>query len=328
MKLMVFNVAAESGGAATILDMYYQRFIDDSKTEYVLVLSKAQYKSTSNVTVLNFPWVKKSRFHRLFFDYFFAPRLVKKYQADKIMSLQNIIVPMKKIYQTIYLHNALVFSDKRYSFFQDQNIWINQNIIGRKIIKSVKKADKVIVQTEWMKKAVLNKCSVESEKIEVELPCINKNEVLVPDAIDFEVTTFFYPASSAIFKNHEIIIEAAKVLKSKNLNFQIFFTLDVSIDPRAKKIFQTIKKNNLPIIFLGSISRAEVYGYYKKSILLFPSIIETVGLPLLEASIVGSRMIVADLPYSREILNGYEDVGYFNFDDVEKIVILMEEYLK
>ena len=50
--------------------------------------------------------------------------------------------------------------------------------------------------------------------------------------------------------------------------------------------------------------------------LVFPSYIETYGLPLIEAASLGVPIIAADLPYAREVLEGYDGVTFVSHDDV------------
>ena len=51
--------------------------------------------------------------------------------------------------------------------------------------------------------------------------------------------------------------------------------------------------------------------------MVFPSYIETYGLPLIEAASLGVPIIAADLPYAREVLDGYEGVTFVPYDDAE-----------
>ena len=68
MKIMVFDVPADSGGALTILNQYYDKAVKDTENEWIFIISTPILKSKMNVKVVNFPWVKKSWFHRLYFD--------------------------------------------------------------------------------------------------------------------------------------------------------------------------------------------------------------------------------------------------------------------
>ena len=93
MRILVYDVAASSGGALTVLNSFYEEFCKDTKNEYIFVLSVCELKEQPHIKVLNFPWIKKSPLHRMYFDQVLAHKLVKKYHADKVLSLQNIELP-------------------------------------------------------------------------------------------------------------------------------------------------------------------------------------------------------------------------------------------
>lgn len=323
MKILVVDVAAETGGALTVLQLYYQKAMKKRDTEWIFVLSKIQLPERENIKILNFPWVKKSWFHRLAFDLFVVPKLVKQYKVDQVLSLQNLIFPLVKVKQSVYLHQALPFSNRKYSLLRHGKLWIYQNIIGKLMIKSIKKADNVIVQMEWMKRECIRRSKVHSSKIVVEKP-----EIEIEAKKKYEAgkgkTLFFYPASDEIYKNHKVIIEAVKILIQKNISdFRVIFTIR---ENKNSYLAKTVK--NLPIDLIGPLTKDEVYDFYQKSILLFPSYIETVGLPLLEAKKHHAPIIAANLDYAREVLNDYDKVKYFNPDDPEKLAMLMYEKMK
>lgn len=77
MRTLVYDIAADSGGAATVLQSFYEEFKKDTENEYIFVLSVYELPETENIKVLNFPEVKKSMLHRLYFDHFVAHKLVK-----------------------------------------------------------------------------------------------------------------------------------------------------------------------------------------------------------------------------------------------------------
>lgn len=87
--------------------------------------------------------------------------------------------------------------------------------------------------------------------------------------------------------------------------------------------------------FLGSIPYEELLGYYKSCTgLLFPSCIESFGLPLVEAALFGKTIIASDLPYAREVLEDYDGVRFAlseNFkqwaDEIEKCCKNNSSYL-
>lgn len=166
MRIMVFDVPAESGGAMSILIDFYNDIVkkNNDEIEWIFVLSTPELKSVKNIKVINYPWVKKTWFHRLFFDYLVSPFLVNKYKINRIFSLQNTIIPLTQVDQIMYLHQSLPFSNYRYSLTENKTFWIYQNVISKLISKSIVKAKKVIVQTKWMKDAIKGENNIHEKK--------------------------------------------------------------------------------------------------------------------------------------------------------------------
>lgn len=330
MNIMVFNVPAETVGALSILNDFYKE-IKQSKynnIKWVFVLSKPMLDETELIKVLNFPWIKKSWFHRLYFDNIIAPRLIKRYNADKIISFQNVIVPHVKAEQVLYMQNSLSFVDYKFNFKDNKLLWVYQNIIGRIINRSIKKASNVIVQSKWIKNACVEKTNIPEDKVIVIPPKINLEIHKYFEPKEEAFNTFFYPASGFEYKNHKIIIEACKELKNQGISdFHVIFTLKGNENEYVSKIHKEVKDNELPIEFVGSLSREQVFNFYTRTILLFPSYIETYGLPLLEARLHGGVILASDCPFSHEILNSYENVYYFNPFDVNKIFVCMKKMI-
>lgn len=328
MKIMVFDVPAENGGALSVLNDFYKDYSTDEENEYIFVVSKPELKDTKNIKVLRFPWVKKSWFHRLYFDNFIAHKLVKKYEVDEILSLQNIIIPNCKCKQTLYVHNSIPFSEYRFSLRKNKLLWIYQNILGKKIFKSIIKADNVIVQTNWMKNECISKVGINESKIEVVMPnrCLKVTKEFKETTES--LSTFFYPASAVEFKNHKIIVEACMRLKKEKINnYKVIFTIYGNENENIKKLYNIIKENNLPVQFIGTISKKRVFEYYTKSILIFPSLIETVGLPLLEARAHKSIIIANDTNFALEMLKGYNFANIFKKHSSEELKDFMKEYI-
>lgn len=85
MNVLVYDVAASSGGALSVLKDYYNSYVANSDgNHYYFVISTPELASTANITILRYPWIKKSWFHRLWFDYVVAPELVKKLKIDTV----------------------------------------------------------------------------------------------------------------------------------------------------------------------------------------------------------------------------------------------------
>ena len=325
-KIMVFDVAAESGGALSVLNDFYNEFKKDLSNEYILVVSKPVLKDTLNIKVLRYPWIKKSWIHRLYFDNFTAPNLIRKHEVDKVLSLQNIIIPHTRVNQTVFVHNSLPFTEYRFSIIEDRLLWFYQNILSKIIFRSIKKANKVLVQTKWMKNACVEKLNINPVKIEVLPPKINIEVINKFKPTKENLSTFFYPASGVLFKNHRIIIDACMKLKEQGINdYTIIFTLNGNENRYVVQLYKSVIEHELPIKFIGSLSRKEVFDYYSRSILIFPSYVESSPLPLSEAKMHGTPILASECPFSHEILDKYK---YVEFYHPHKSDTLMDKLLK
>lgn len=325
MRIIVFNVAAEHGGALTILKEFYNEVSKNyTDINWVFIVSTPILEQRRHITILSYSWVKKSWFHRLFFEYLYIPRIIKEINPDLIFSMQNISVKSNSIKQVIYLHQPIPFSTISFSIFKTPVLWIYQNILSHKIFKSIEKADKVVVQTQWMRDAAINKTKVSSCKFEVIPPDFDGNAFKVYENTDKSKRTFFYPVSFTYYKNHKVIIDAVRILLHQGADdFEIIFTGN-----KEEALQSGLHVENIPVRFIGNITHEKVLDYMTNSVLLFPSLLETYGLPLVEAKTIGTFIIASDLPFSHEILDNYPNVTFFNPLDANALAKIMYSFLK
>ena len=321
MRIMVFDVPAEYGGALSILKQYYNDACADKDNEWIFVVSKPQLPDTDNVKVARLPWAKKSWFHRLWFDNVYALQLVRKFKPDKVISLQNTMVKADECFQELYVHQALPFCEKRFAFREHKKFWIYQNIISKMIFRSIKKCDSIIVQTSWMKEAVVQKTGISKDKITIIPPKVDIQSDCSYKQTDEKI--FFYPANGAVYKNHKAIYSAVYDLISQGYkNFKVVLTLE-----KNEKNLEIEKKTGGIIEFAGYLPKERINEYYSKSVVLFPSYVETFGLPLLEARLSGCPIIASDCAFSKEILDGYDNARFFDPFDYAGLAEFMKKHL-
>ena len=326
MNILVYDVAAENGGATSILKYFYQQHKQDRENHYVYMLSTFQLDATENITVINVPHVKKGWGNRLLFDWFGVKKYLRQYKIDEVLSLQNIGIPGFRGRQTVYVHNALPFSEYRYSINESRLMWIYQNVIGKMMLSSIKSADQVIVQTQWMKDAIIRKIPKAKDKIQMQFPKVD-----IPRGVAFtrkEKCVFFYPANSAPFKNHRLILQACQILKAAGItDYTVEFTLTGNETPAISTLKEKAQMEMLPIQWLGVLSRQQVFEKYQSSVLVFPSYIETIGLPVFEAKSVGAPLLLADCVYAKEVADGYADAHFFPHDNAVALEELMAQQI-
>ncbi len=327
MNILLLDVAASESGALSVLDQYYKELQSDSENHYYLCVSSSNFKSLGNMTVLKFPWVKKSWLHRVWFELYYVKKLVNKHNISRIFSLENLILADIPCEKWIYLHTSIPFTDLHFSLLSTPKIWVYKHLIGKLIYRSICKADKVIVQTHWMRDACLSKASIEPSRIEVQMPKIDCQDIVQCVDRDKVKHRLFYPATSLKYKNHLLVLNALICLKERGTlgELQFDLTLTGCENTTAKKLYKIAVKNRLPVNFLGKLPREQVMEKYASSTLVFPSYMETFGLPLLEARLSDTLVIASDCSFSREILEGYDGAMFFSPYDAHALADILEQ---
>lgn len=319
MNILVLNVAASASGALSILRQYYSEFQKDSENNYVLCVSAPELASAGNVTVLRYPWVKRSWFHRLWFEVWVFRKLCRKFHPDRVFSLQNIMFINRKCEKWIYLHQPLPYVTVRFHLCQQPMLWVYQNVIGKLINSSLRRADKIIVQTNWIKDACARAANIDPAKVEVVRPAINEADIVPCLDRNKCLGKLFYPATAIDYKNHMTVLEAMRIIweRGELPDLSLSLTLSGDENPLAQRLRGFAAEHQLSVEFLGTLPRSEVMRLYAERTLIFPSYIESFGLPLLEARSSNAPIIASDCPFSREILEGYSDAAFFDPFDAQ-----------
>ena len=115
---------------------------------------------------------------------------------------------------------------------------------------------------------------------------------------------FCYVSLSPPHKNHKLLFEAFEILGKKGHTISLAVTIhsnNVSLIDQINRINQS---KNIKIINLGVLSDKEVAKLYSQSTcLVFPSLAESFGMPIIEAADYGLDIIISDLPYSYSIVD-------------------------
>jgi glycosyltransferase involved in cell wall biosynthesis len=119
---------------------------------------------------------------------------------------------------------------------------------------------------------------------------------------------FVYVASGEPHKNHRRLVEAWVLLAEQGHFPSLALTLDPHADPVLCDWISTRSKEwGLQIEILGAISRDAVLSLYRNSgALVFPSLLESFGLPLIEARQVGLAVLASEFDYVRDVLDPEE----------------------
>jgi glycosyltransferase involved in cell wall biosynthesis len=332
MYSVIINATAiKTSGALTILKdcMDYLESLSQISIEYHLF------------TVVNdFATSKRIRVHKIVYQNWLARIMwdngglqewcvLHDLQPDLIVSLQNtstkyITNTGELISQLVYYHQPLPLISYKWNVFNTQELilFLYAHFYSFFVTRN-NKSSYYVVQLPYIRELFLNKFKkIDRDKVFVIRPndTITDIDGISRISLSQELFYFFYPATALKYKNHKIIVQALallrKVFSPELNNIRVIFTVD-KLEP---KLMNLIMKNDLLKIiqFIGQKSYNEVLSYYKSvDALLFPSQIETFGLPLTEASCFGLPVIVADLPYAEEVLARYDNKILIDPDSID-----------
>ncbi len=315
MKIVVNNVAAQMGGAITLLKGLRDYIVEhDRENEWFFLLSKPYIEEAENVHVMVFENVKKSPIHRVIYDLSAGRKIERSLKPDLFFSMQNTLFKNVKTPQAVYMHQSLPFQDiKDFSPFKKSELksWYYQKVVGRVIKKGLPKAKAIVVQTKWIKDAIAKLYPDIEDRITVVNP-----EVTAPkrdESLVWKQNEFFSPITDVSYKNAQCIYDAAAELDKRGIkDFNVAIT------------FEGVSAHN-HVTNTGFVSKHELFKRYQTSTMIFPSYIETFGLPIAEAKLMGTIVLASDCPFSHEILDGYKNAYFFDPFKPLELASLMEK---
>jgi len=116
-------------------------------------------------------------------------------------------------------------------------------------------------------------------------------------------------------KNHKYLLDAFEILWGKGLdiNLCIIGRIGWEIEMLTQRINRISKSNNRLILFSDLNDKELLYSYKNAKMLLFPSIVEGFGLPIVESLTNGLPVLASNTPIHREV--GGDKIGYFDISN-------------
>ena len=279
----------------------------------------------SRIKFIEFMDSKKSYLKRFYYEYFYFKRLSKKLKPYLWFSLHDMTPNVVTDKRAVYCHNPIIFYDvKRKDMINEFKMFMFSRFYKYIYKINIKKNNFVVVQQDWIRKRFKKIFKIKNVVV------AHPNVVIDDSNNNYKNTkivknSFLYPSFPRIFKNFEVICKAVEILENKNIeNFKVYLTIDGSENIYSKEIVE--KYGRLKCIeFIGLQTRENLMKYYSKiETVIFPSKLETWGLPISEAKAFGKNIILADLEYAHETLGTYEKVMFFGPDNAEKLAEKIE----
>ncbi len=291
----------------------------------VALVHRKDLFSVPGVEFIEFPKIRASWIRRVKFEYYDLFKISQTLDAYLWLSLHDMTPRVRAKIQAVYCHNPAPFSqvklrdvfyDWRYSAFA---------LFYRHLYRlNIHRNNFVIVQQAWMRDRFQEMYSVKNVIVahpKTDAPLAHCARAHGENSLSKEKFQFFYPAFPRVFKNIELLLQAAEILKHDEI--EIWLTFSGETGRYARNLAR--KCRDLPNVkLLGRLTREQVFARYDAAdCLVFPSRLETWGLPLSEFKRTGKPMLAADLPYARETVGTYKSVHFFDPENPEELASLM-----
>jgi glycosyltransferase involved in cell wall biosynthesis len=315
-RIVLSGVNFVEGGPLSVFKDALRELADHyaGRYEIVALVHGRNLFDIQNVTYIEFPQVKSSWFRRLHFEYWSLRDLSRRLRPYLWLSMHDMTPNVTADVRAVYCHNPSPFyrlelgealTDWKFSLFTFFYRYLYAINLGQN--------DLIIVQQEWLRGEFRRR--YRTENIVVAHPRI-PSLVIPPHDEDEEIKTrtvrFLYPTYPRSFKNVELLLQAARILEQGGINgFEIWLTIDGSENRYAAKLRSEYGRLRA-VSWLGIMPRDRILLLYAKAdCLLFPSKLETWGMPISEFQQTGKPMLVIDLPYAHETVGAYPSVRFF-----------------
>ena len=329
-KIVISAVNLVEGGPLTVLRecVVAAEELLGNDWEIIVLVNQSSLIETSGVTCLEFPLAKRSWFIRLYYEWWYFRKLSKIIKPDIWLSLHDITAWVEAPRQIVYCHNAAPFFK-----ISLREAWLEPTLLMFNLFYrhlygiGIRRNKYVIVQQEWLRQEFKHLFAVQN--VIVAHPVISFQQNIIPRQKNSdEKFVFFYPTLSRVFKNIELVCEAAKHLNQDGISgFEIRLTIDGSENKYAANLIKHYA-NTDGIAFIGRQNQKEMMSQYDESdCVLFPSRLETWGLPISEAKALGKPLLIAELPYAHETVGTYDKVSFIDPFDAKGLANNMKSIM-
>jgi glycosyltransferase involved in cell wall biosynthesis len=339
MKTIVVSaVNVNRGGTLTILReclAYLSGLSEIENYRVVALVHRKELAFFRNIEYIEMRWPKKTWINRLWCEYV----TMKKISLN--LSPVHLWLSMHDTTPTVVSERRAVYCHNSFPFYK----WKMSDILfGPKVVlfallskcvyrKNIRKNNYVIVQQQCFRKKFIQLFGLKELSVIVFPPSPNQNDIDVEAPHIFSSTkySFFYPAISDSHKNFECLCRASSLLEKEigTGQFEVYVTVAGDENAYTRWLYRKWGRDIFSLNFTGYLDKKTMYEYYNRChCLVFPSKVETWGLPITEFAAFNKPMLLADLPYAHETANGCSQVAFFDPDNPRELASKMKSLIQ
>jgi glycosyltransferase involved in cell wall biosynthesis len=313
LRIVISAVNFTEGGALTVLRDCLASAVAvlPAECEIVALVNRKDLIDEPRIRLIAIPSSKKSWLHRLYWEWFGFMRISCELKPALWLSLHDITPRVAVVRQAVYCHNSSPFYSigLREALMEPTFLMFNwfYALLYRIFIH---RNYYVIVQQSWLRDEFTKRMG--HLPIVVAHPSLPTFKRRLTRSVQGPTFVIIYPALARVFKNIETLCEACQILTRRGIeNFEVRLTILGTENRYARWLLRRFGHVS-QIKFIGLQSKVEMASHYNEAdVVVFPSKLETWGLPITEAKAQRRPLLVADIPYARETVGNYNLVSFF-----------------
>ena len=325
-KIVISATNLVEGGGLSILKQCIESFssIKLDRNIFFIFIVHSSFKhnkfANSNIRFIYFDYPKKNWLYKIFFEYIHLYFISLTLRPFAWLSLHDISPNVNSVKRYVYCHNPSIFYDSTYFDFKfDKKFFLFTKFYKYLYKINIKKNNLIFVQQNWIKDSFIKLFQINN--VRVVKPNINEISNKFdkkPFSYNDKKIKVFYPSFPRVYKNFHFLLST--ISQFKLLEYDFFFTINGTENKYSKYLISNYKhlKN---VNYIGQVTLDQCYNIYRNiDILVFPSKLETWGLPLSEAQFFNKKIVAPDLEYVRENCYDYPNLYTYKNDDCKSFL--------
>jgi glycosyltransferase involved in cell wall biosynthesis len=282
-----------SGGGIILLDYFIVVLEQNNKNYYVIKNTNVTVKGDTKKQInCPSPWARRKTLRESF----------SRYKPDTILCFGNYPPQDKFPVRTItYFHNSYLICNWYTVLREDKLVFFRQKYLSA----NIKNTDYFLFQNSRVKEEFIKFYGNHSHLTYWVIPIFDENKILVQQKNEsLKKNQFIYISLPYRHKNHLYLLTIWSELQKIGYNPVLLLTIpEVAIN---KKLLSGVKEINTKggrIINLGVLPYDEILRHTAESTFcIYPSLLESFGLGLIEGALLGCKVIAAKLPYTEAVI--------------------------
>jgi len=315
-NLIIYAPSVRSEGGKVILAEFFKGI--PSNYNLIFLINNELVNLTKPFGLSHIEFVNPGIFHRLVAE---IKLLFLAKKNDTLITFTNIppLFPLRA--HVINFHQNLILLQKStikiFPWFKEMKFMVQRffSYIFRNNV------NEFIVQSSNMERAIKNWYG---QKTKVKIVSFANTQFF--SLLSNNRQGFLYVASGDEHKNHLRLLQAWSLLGKQGLKPKLILTISSCYKTLVSKINFLRNNEGLEIYNFGSVKYEEIFQIYKNSeALIYPSLMESFALPLVEASQISLPIIASELDYVREVC---EPIETFDPNSPISIMTAVRRFIK